>query len=189
MTRLPKSRLERRIARVEKAKVKARLQAKYEWNRSKVGQKAQTQAYIKRAIERIIDKIDPIETPVILGVTYIVKNIIDKSEELTGAVMAIHAKGIKFPPTPFWGDITAIVTGAMREHFAKEGIDPYAYLPGAPKINRGETTAYEGLLPDWADWIVALSIAYMLVRHGGDLISAFGGLPGAIKGFLLPGAG
>ena len=38
----------------------------------------------------------------------------------------------------------------------------------------GEAPPYEGFFPDWVDWLIAFTIAYILIEHAGSIIGLLG---------------
>lgn len=103
----------------------------------------------------------------ILGMTYIIKNLIDTSEELRAKLPKVK---IRFRVGPAF---------------------PTEFKPAWPLsllTDEEEYEDFEGMFPDWADWLVAFTLAYMIVEHGGQIALGLGeavkGLTG-IVGFLL----
>jgi len=122
----------------EKALVKARLQAEKEWYQ----RKANFQYLFKKELVNMMRRIDPLEFAAVGGLTMVIKSVIDETEEIRGRIRAIAVigelpEGMKavWSGIPFW----------------------YVLVP------EGET--FEGMFPEWVDWLFAFGIAYVLVRH------------------------
>jgi len=111
--------------------------------------------------------------------TFLVKNIIDTTEEFRGALAHVQlaATGgtkvlekLGFPP--ILRDVLGLPVGGAIT------------LAGIAKGQVPDFKAHEGFFPDWVDWIVSFCIAYMLVEHGGSIIQAFGGFTQTVGGLL-----
>lgn len=99
----------------------------------------------KEHIGKILDnlKIDPIETLAILGMTITVYNIITGTERLMNWVTNL--------PNP------------MPSQF------PQAASAAASQVLGTQTNKF--IIPnDWNVWLISLSLAYIIVRHAGQLI-------------------
>ena len=119
--------------------------------------------WIKHLLEEHLSEMP--KNVAILGMTIIVKNLIDKSEELRSLLPKPELKFRVDPALP---------------HF--EPAWPVSLLFGTEKEK------YEGMFPDWADWLISFSLAYIIVDHGGQIILGLGesvkGLTGMLA-FLL----
>lgn len=109
--------------------------------------------WLKARLEKIIDKVDFLELVALIGITVLVKGAIDKSEDIRSKIHPFITfgeipEGYKavFSGIPFWYDLV------------KEG------------------DKYEGMLPDFMDWIVSFGVAFVIVRHGGAILGAGGSL-------------
>lgn len=142
----------------KKALTKAELQARKEWEE----RKSNIPHQIKKLIVRLLENVDPLEAAGVLALTIFVKATIDLTEEFRGQIQALVVLG-ELPPgmktvwsgIPFW----------------------YHLIP--------EGEEYEGIFPDWQDWIIAFGIAYMISKHGGALVQAATNMTSIIRGFLF----
>ena len=83
-----------------------------------------------------------------------IKQAIDGSEELRAKLKTLGGLYSEFE-TPF-GKMT------IMKWFGE--------ALGLKKIEQ----VYEGLFPDWFDWLIAFAIAYVIVKHGGALFTMLG---------------
>jgi hypothetical protein len=114
---------------------------------------------LREHIGKLIDNSDPLEIGAVIGLTIIVKLTIDKTEEIRG-----------------WLATTGGLYTEFETIIGKQTL--LTWLGNALGLKPVETEKYEGMFPDWADWIISFAIAYIIVRHGG-----------AIFGLLKGGAG
>jgi len=102
----------------------------------------------------------------IIGMTLIVKQIIHSSDEFIGKVAAISGK------KPSW---LAYTPAGMHMTIAEALVS-----------KKGEKV--EDFIPEWTEWLIAFSLAYIIVEHGGQIALGIGeglkGLTGMV-GFLL----
>jgi len=117
-------------------------------------------AWLKHLIELHIDKIPKFTA--VIGMTFIIKKLIDTTEELRAYIPRF--KTMKF-----------------EEVFAFT-------FPGAPDIpvlEYGKVKDFEGMFPDWQDWLISFTLAYIVVEHAGTLFGMLGDAAGgAVK--LVP---
>jgi hypothetical protein len=128
---------------------------------------------IKEHIGHWIDSINPLETVAVLGTTVLVKRAIDLSEDLTARIVSASqnpkAWYLAFvgmsPLAPLW----------TSQFLGKE----------APEVKQALSSPTAELV----EWLMAFSIAYIIVHNAGSIITALGsgakGL-GEMVGFLLP---
>lgn len=158
---MARGRTARSYATQKKAEVKAELKAKTEHkNKIFMGGKV-TKEWLIEQLERHADKIP--KYVAIAGMTMVVKATIDASEVLRGKLDVILKGG-----NPFKG--------------------MFVFESGVPVFGLGEGADYEGMFPDWMDWLIAFGLAYVIVEHAGSLIGLLGdtmsGLTGVL-GFLM----
>lgn len=117
--------------------------------------------WLRNHLGKMLENIDPLELTAILGITVLVKGVIDKSEEIRSKIHPFVTfgeipEGYKavFSGIPFWYDL----------------------------VKEGEK--YEGLLPDSMDWLVAFAVAFVIMRHGSTLIGAGGSIINVIIGLF-----
>lgn len=115
-------------------------------------------------IGKLIDKLEPLELVACLGLTLIVKKVIDESEVLRGKLKQIAkpAYGIYFVPPEDYVGPPQVGTPSARPSYR-------VFYPG-PRKTEEAAEAYEGLFPDWADWLISFAIAYCIIKHGGQLL-------------------
>lgn len=173
MGQLPKSRTQRKIAREEKARVKAHLSAQWEFDKSKMGRKKSLNDHLGKFIDALGERVDPLEIAAVMGATYFVHGIITTSEDfLKRAALPLTQFRIERFASAMAGTLTF---GLWR---------PFSEIP----MTEAEKADIESKYPDWQIWIVSFVIAYLVVHNFGDLAKAgITGIKGLI-GFLLPTA-
>lgn len=139
-----------------KALVKAKLQAKKEWDE----RKANIPYKIKELISKYLENIDPLETAACIGTTIIVKALIDKSEEIRAAIKPFWVASLDDPNKYVWSGI------------------PFWYIKQESGVD------FEGLFPEYMDWIIAFGIAFIVVRHPEVITTMFQGVT-SLSGFIL----
>jgi len=109
----------------------------------------------------------------VVGMTILVKRTIDMSEDLRGKL-----KEIKEAPFPF-----------TQARFIAQTIPwfkPYERV--AEAIVTGEPPElpeqYEGFFPDWMDWIIAFTLAYIIVENFGQIMHSAGNITSSIHSLL-----
>jgi hypothetical protein len=102
--------------------------------------------FLEEQGKKLLDKIDPVETAAIIGTTIIVHGLISENK-------AWVAKAIEY--SKLWSQDQAL---AFIE-------DWYAQLTGKEQKQKNLIE-----FPDWSVWLVSLSIAYIVIKHGGQLI-------------------
>jgi hypothetical protein len=114
---------------------------------------------IRDHIGKIIDRIDPLEVGATVGLTVIIHELIMKTPELykqaIGATEAFAALATWFPRTviPAVGQIFNITMDATTQEANKQAME------------------YQKLLTQsemWI-WLVSFALAYILVKHGGQI--------------------
>lgn len=115
---------------------------------------------IREHINVAIDKIDPLELAAILGTSYLIKTTIYADTSLVGKIKGLS----KLPLSDLYG-------GSFAPFL--ESID--IILP------KSLTTSTE---PDIKEWIICFVIAFMIVRHGSELLNVFKSIGGIVGGFL-----
>jgi len=153
-----------------KASEKGKLQAQREHQRKK-----HLLDSLKEHIGKAIDKADLPKMGAVIGMTVIIKQIIEASEELMKATLKM-AGGAQFALLfPFARDMAVQqLTGAFAtaEEFGKASDIPEVEV---------------------MQWLVSYTLAYLLVDNFGDIMQATGNALGSIKnmvsGLLLGGVG
>jgi hypothetical protein len=149
-----------------KAAKKGELQAVAE-NKSKIwSNKKQRTAWMLTQLEKVIDKIDPMKALAILGTTLIIKQGINWAQYL----------GQKFAEqggSPV-GMVAAILGDLMPGNPVLEAL---AGITGEKKVNLGGRA-------EIMEWVISFTVAYILVEHAGELITAGGNILFAAKGLI-----
>ena len=156
----------------EKARAKARLDAQDEHDSKlfhRKGGKKRWLTALATHIGKAVDRIDPLELAATLALTYLVKTTIDASEELVAKIKKTSDK--------------IAVSGRPVSSFFAE---PFGfatqigfYLAGEVTGNVETPTEEEkehalGIgLPDQLEWILAFIVAFILVRHGAQILGMF----------------
>ena len=121
------------------------LQAEYEFKKAHSIDKKPLDFIVEQG-KKLLDRIDPIETAAIIGTTIIVHGLISDNKDWV-------AKTIEY--SKLWSQDQAL---AFIE-------DWYAQLTGKEQKQKNLIE-----FPDWSVWLVSLSIAYIVIKHGGQLI-------------------
>lgn len=115
---------------------------------------------LKDHFGKAVDRVEPLELFAVVGMTFIVKSAIDKSEELRGALKVSKS---------YW-------SGSI-------GIKKVAAVAEAYEISK-QIDGYEGMFPDWTDWLISFAIAYVLVHHAGAILGLLGDLSVGISNIV-----
>jgi hypothetical protein len=134
---------------------------------------------IKNHLGKALDRIDPLEMVAVVGTTIVVKKVIDTTEDLKGKALAVR--------NVIMG--TGQVLGASGiAQFIQAFGSPFSILSeffvGLIVPIPPEQAQYEGMFPDWVDWLIAFAIAYIIVHHG-ELLLGLGQNLSVIIGMLL----
>ena len=126
----------------------ARLKAEDRWKKSSKGFMRSLQDHVGKAIDRI----DPIEAAATFGLTYIIHDLILKTEELKKTL----------------DDITAVPITIDSEKY-RIGLHGY-YPEEEAKLGGlvGQSLGWVSVFP--MDWLISFSLAYCIIKYGGQLI-------------------
>lgn len=124
-----------------KATRKGQLQAELEFHKKKPLEES-----AKEHIGKMIDRVEPFEVMAIIGTTIIVRGIISSTPALMEKV-----KILQHPEFLLMGGI---------------GVLAAQYLP----LPEGKLKEIVEETPDWFIWLESFAIAYIVVKHGGQLI-------------------
>lgn len=143
---------------------------------------------LRRALSKLLDHIDPIEAVAIVGMTVVIKTLVDTTEELAGKMMYMRgvlsggitriAENQDRPPPELVGDLWGYIISQWD--FAATIIAALTAIG----VSEEDAKNYEGMFPDWADWIICMAIAYVIIRHG-ELLFALGQQMTSVIGKLL----
>jgi len=153
---MARGRTSRSYYKQKKAEVKAELTAKTEYAAKLFKNKKITQKWLIEQLEKHTDKIP--KYAAIAGLTVLVKSTIDASEDL--------------------------MSRAAVPMLALSAISPIM-IPFMPAALMGTISAEEfKKIPDWAEWIVSFTIAYILIEHGGSIIGLLGSGSGGLSSII-----
>lgn len=124
-----------------KAARKGELQAERDFRRTKKPEES-----LRDYFDKLMERIDPFETAAILGMTFAVHGIIKGSPELMEKV-----KVLQHPEFLLLGGFGVIAA-------------QYLPLPEGALKKAAEQT------PDWFIWLESFAVAYIIIRHGGQLL-------------------
>jgi len=116
---------------------------------------------------------DVMEIIAVFGTTFIVKRIIDTHEEIQAKVQMI--KKVTEKAGVSWVSYLPILGSYIYA--------PALVIPKPPKeVLAKLEISPEGMFPDWLDWLIAFSIAYILVKNFGLILQTVGDVTaGSIK--------
>jgi len=150
---------------LKKLKKKLETEAKVKW---KLVQKKPFFVSMRQRLEKVIDNAKPDEIAkfvAIMGMTIMVKKVIDTTEELREQVKELIIVGPQFFP-------------------AYKVAQELGLAAPTPK-------PAEGFFPEWADWLISFTLAYIIVEHFGQIMQATGNILSSVKtlvtGLLMGG--
>jgi len=150
--------------------IKAQKDAELKWKKTHKGMEYSLREHIGKFIDRLTLN-DIAELTATIALTPIVKKVIDESERLRGLFFGITKKMREeqaMPPTTMeelrYKRFLRIVVGVEYTKYIEE---------------------YEGLFPDWIDWLISFGLAYLIVHNFGPLIHAAGDAVKSIEKILL----
>jgi len=148
----------------------AELKAQERWNRSAKGQVAALRSHLGKFIDRI--EIGPITKFVaIIGMTIVIKKIVDTTEDLK--VQWMHfSKAV-------WVDPAILTFGLLgKPGFLPEPVSQiFRALATEEKKAAGLLVVppqAEGLFPEWLDWLLCFTFAYVIVENFGEICKLAG---------------
>jgi len=121
------------------------LQAEYEFKKAHSITK-KPYDFIEEQGKKLLDKIEPLDAAAMAGMTYIVHGIIAGSPALMEKV-----KVLQHPEFMLLGGLGVVLT-------------QYLPLPEGAIKKAAEAT------PDWFVWLESFTIAYVIIKHGGQLV-------------------
>lgn len=151
-----------------KAKVKAELQAKASWKKTKQGYESS----LRDHIGLMIDKINPLELLASIGLTIAIHKIIVDSQELlikSHGTEGLTLSQILLSPGGTLGTIVSRIT----EQQIREWL-------GLNELTAEQLKAIEAVKNDPAPWLISFGIAYFLIHNGQQVAS----LPATVAGFF-----
>lgn len=157
--------------KITKAEIKAKLEEFYK------AKDKFTLVNIKNYLAQTLKNIDPIEAAAIIGATFLVKYAIDTSEEIRGAIKVTTGLNeldlLLQIVSPGWGVskiLWSFLSGQIKDK-SQEEIQQYA-------------EEYEGMFPDFIDWLIAFGVAFIVVRHGDTIFKQFTSIGGFVTGLI-----
>ena len=124
-----------------KATRKGELQAERDFKR-----KQKPEETLQEYLESVMKRLDPFDAVAMVGMTYVVHGIIKGSPELMEKV-----KVLQHPEFLLLGGF---------------GVIAAQYLP----LPEGALKKAVEATPDWFVWLESFAIAYIVIRHGGQLV-------------------
>jgi len=156
-----------------KAAEKGRLQAHTEHEAQTFSSSKKTMVWVKQFFEKHVSQIP--KGIAIIGVTYIVKGLIDTDEQLRAKYKVFKAltTGVeKATGLPF-----SYLFSALESFGIPVGLMATQFIPG-------EMLPEETMTEELLDWIIAFSLAYIIVEHAGQIIVGLGEGVKALSGIL-----
>jgi hypothetical protein len=102
----------------------------------------------------------------VIGMTFLVKHLIDASEDLRHKLDTLGGLYGEFL-TPIGKTKMLTVLGRAL-----------GYTEVTP-------AQFEGMFPDWMDWLISFTIAYIIVKHGGQILGLASNAMGALQNLSL----
>jgi hypothetical protein len=158
MPKLPKKKTEKLAYHKALGETLGKLQAEFRFKHTKKG-------FIKSLRDHIgkwIDNTNPLELVAVGGMTFLVKYLIDTSEDLRGKLNTLGGLYGEFL-TPIGKTKMLTVLGRAL-----------GYTEVTP-------AQFEGMFPDWMDWLISFTIAYVIIKHGGQIFGLASNALGAIQ--------
>jgi hypothetical protein len=152
--------------------VKTQKEAEYKWKKTQKGMEYSVREHIGKFIDRLTLN-DVAELMATIALTPVVKKVIDESEQLRGLFFGV----IKQATSP-----TAATTKTQWEISTE--LKLFRWFKAYTGTVGKEMAEYEGLFPDWMDWIISFGLAYLIVHNFGALIHAAGETVKSIKNIL-----
>lgn len=156
-------RLPRRAWRLEEQiRTKAGLEASARHAKSKLG--------LEAAVIRMIDRLDPLELLAVTATTFIVYDTIKNIPELTiAAYKTVFIEIAKYQPLIYIAnEIFKLINGGELTLTPEQ----------SKKLDEIKDT------PDLILFVKSFAIAYILMKHSGQIISGVGNIAGVIGGFF-----
>jgi len=147
--------------KTKKKHIKAEIIARYD--AIKKWYKKNPQAWLNERFSSLVSNtslMDMAKLAAILGMTLIVKNILDSTEELREKLVAIMGQPLTY--------LRAI--GPMM-----------IPVPFAPSL---EAAQLEAKIPEVLDWVIAFCLAWLIVDNFGDIMRTVGDVTVGVKGIL-----
>jgi len=143
--RYPPKRLSnyKKAVKLEEGLEFARLKAQDRWKKSTKGFMRSIQDHVGKAIDRI----DPLETAAVLGLTFIVHGIIIDEKN----VYHEHLKKIRGMKKLVWGRAAEKLGISLEEW-------------NIPETETADITQ------EMFDWIISFTLAYCIIKYGGQLL-------------------
>jgi hypothetical protein len=101
----------------------------------------------------------------VFGMMFIVKKVIDKTEELRALIDEYK----------LWVGPTYAFPVALWQ----------AYTTGFKMPTKEEIQKYEGMFPDIIDWVISFCFAWIIINHFGEIMQGVGSIGVGVKGILL----
>jgi len=172
---------------------KRRPSAKTEIKRQRKFQKAAWKLKLKKPLElslrehlgKIIDNTEVpqwLEIVAITGMTIIVKNVIEASEDLLVKTIEIGTGLTKIPLDLLYNLLPAQIKGMIGIEGLRKPLEKVPEL-------------YEKTLDTWqieiAEWLIAFTLAFLIVHNFGEIMKATGdiltSITGLVRGMLIGG--
>jgi len=126
-----------------------KAKAESDWKKTQKG----FEESLRKHLGHWIDTINPLELTATLGMTFIVKNVIDVTPEITDNLLKYG-----------WAGAVGLTFGWIFEEYLKKKKKKPVEFPKVETLDQFEVFK----------WIISFSIAYIIVRHGGQIMMALG---------------
>jgi hypothetical protein len=135
----------KKAVKLEEGKVQAQMRGLLKWKKSKKGMELSIREHIGKAIDRL----NPLDTAVVIAGTMVIKGVIDTSAEVTGKISSLWQQ---------WGAVGMV--GLYQPIWQALEVAKQYGLKGVSGVWNEETFK----------WALAFFLAYILVKHGGQLM-------------------
>jgi len=113
---------------------------------------------------RKLEAVDPIEVAAVLAGTYLIKQVIEASEEISAVVVAKAAYLTKHPELAGAWALSGIIAGPLG------GAISTAFMPEDSEAKAAYLRAMDSGTAEAIQWVLSFMIAVLLVKHGGEII-------------------
>ena len=144
-----------------KALIKAKFTAEAKFWKSKVGR----EVWLRTQVDKLIDKIDPLEAVSVIATTFVVYDLIKSSDELLVAARNNTIKGL-------WAFLDLTTSDIFNPLYE------WIFTSMETKLTAEQEAQLKKIResPDFIVFIKSFALAYILIKHSGQIIAGVGDL-------------